>query len=51
MGRLGYRCEIKRSELKKLKKKFDAQTWNDYEFIEWYRRNHGIGYTIKIVED
>ena len=36
-------------ELKKLKKRFDAEDWSDYEFIQWWSRNHGIGYKLEII--
>lgn len=42
--------EIKRSKVKEMKKIFNMEDENDEEFIQWWRRNHGTGYEIKIVE-
>lgn len=39
---------IKMSRLKGLKRKFGMEDVPDKEFIEWWRRNHGTGYEIKI---
>jgi len=47
---IGEAQQITREELKKLKDKYGANDWNDQEFVEWYRRNHGTGYEIEIVE-
>jgi hypothetical protein len=42
--------KMKRSVLLKLKKKYGMEDVPDFEFIEWWRRNHGTGYEIEIVE-
>ena len=39
---------IKRSDLNKMKKKFDMANISDYEFLQWWRRNHGTGYEANI---
>jgi len=45
---------ITRSELNKMKKKYDSENQSDRDFLEWWRRNHGTGYEsfdkIEIVE-
>ena len=41
---------IKRSRVHELKAKYGMETTPDLEFIEWWRRNHGTGYAIEIVE-
>ena len=46
-----YKTEITRKELKKLKKKYNSENETDIEFIEWYRRNHGTGYKITIIDE
>jgi len=38
-------------QVKKLREKYITIDGSDEEFIEWWRRNHGTGYPIKIVED
>ena len=42
---------IKRSLVKKLKEKYGMQKESDESFVEWWRRNHGTGYAVTIVED
>jgi len=44
------REKIKRSVVKTLKKKYEMEDVPDKEFIEWWRRNHGTGYEIEIVD-
>jgi len=46
-----FKSEITRQELEKLKRKYDAKSWDNHEFVEWYRRNRGTGYEIRIVEE
>jgi len=43
---------VKRSVLNRMKKNYDMKTCNDYEFLQWWRRNHGTGFeaNIKILE-
>jgi len=43
--------EIRRSTVHRLKEKFNMTDVPDEEFIEWWRRNHGTGYPVEIVED
>ena len=43
--------KIKRSVVEALKKKFGMEDVPDGEFVEWWRRNHGTGYALQIVED
>lgn len=43
--------QIKRSVVKVLKEKYGMEDDTDEDFVEWWRRNHGTGYQIKIVED
>ena len=43
--------QIKRSVVKALKKKFGMEDVPDGEFVEWWRRNHGTGYALQVVED
>lgn len=43
--------EIKRSVVKVLKQKYGMEDESDEEFLEWWRRNHGTGYPLRIVED
>ena len=49
-GPMGY--YVKRSDLNRMKKKFDMVNISDYEFLQWWRRNHGTGFesNIKIKE-
>lgn len=42
---------ITKSELKELKRRYNSEDDDDYEFIEWYRRNRGLGWKIKIIPD
>lgn len=42
--------KIKRGVVKALKKKYKMEAVPDKEFIEWWRRNHGTGYEIEVVE-
>jgi hypothetical protein len=43
---------IKRSVLNHMKKNYGMQDVGDYDFLQWWRRNHGTGYeiNIKIIE-
>ena len=43
--------QIKRSVVEALKKKFGMEDVPDGEFVEWWRRNHGTGYALQVVED
>lgn len=35
---------VMRKDLNKLKKKFKMDDISDYDFLQWWRRNHGTGY-------
>jgi len=43
--------QIKRSVVEALKTKYHMKDVPDGEFLEWWRRNHGTGYELEIVED
>ena len=43
------REQIKESTVKALKKKYGMEEITDFEFTEWWRRNHGTGYPIEIM--
>lgn len=43
--------KIRRSIVQSLKKKYDMEDTPDLEFVEWFRRNHGTGYALEIIED
>jgi len=42
--------EIPRSIVKKMKERFGMTDFTDGDFIEWWRRNHGTGYPIEIID-
>ena len=42
---------IKRRTVKAFKREYGMDEVSDEEFIEWWRRNHGTGYKVKIVDD
>ncbi|MEM2265505.1 MAG: hypothetical protein QW687_01550 [Candidatus Hadarchaeales archaeon] len=44
MEREGKRYYIKRSELNRMKKKYQMENESDHEFLAWWRRNRGTGY-------
>ena len=43
---------VKRSVLNRMKKDYGMVKDGDYDFLQWWRRNHGTGYeaNIKIIE-
>lgn len=43
---------VKRSVLNRMKKKYGMKDSGDYDFLQWWRRNHGTGFeaNIKIIE-
>lgn len=43
--------KIKRSVVEALKSKYHMKDVPDTEFLEWWRRNHGTGYELEIVEE
>ncbi len=42
---------IKRSVVESLKQKYGMENEPDDSFLEWWRRNHGTGYALRIVEE
>ncbi len=44
---------VKRKDLNKMKKHFRMQDVSDYEFLQWWCRNHGTSYEkdIKIIQE
>ncbi len=43
-----FKNKITNKELEALKTKYNAKNWGNKEFIEWYKRNIGVGYSIQI---
>ena len=43
---------IRRDVLNRMKKYFGMKDCNDYDFLQWWRRNHGTGYeaNVRIIE-
>ena len=39
---------VTRKDLNKLKKEYGMEDESDYNFLQWWRRNHGTGYEAKI---
>ena len=42
--------KMKRSRLLEIKKEYHMEKDPDMEVLEWWRRNHGTGYAIELVD-